>query len=75
MIAVVGQRAALIRVQQLNHAQWHAIDGDGRWCSGVVNWPGAVSAALCEALLTNRGVESVDLNGGRLVLVRPETGA
>lgn len=65
------QRAGMLTVAQLNHAQWHVIDSMGRWGSGVDNWTGAVSTALWMALLTDRGVESVSLNGDRLLLLHP----
>ncbi|NNG59776.1 hypothetical protein [Sphingomonas paucimobilis] len=75
MTATIHQRTRMLTVQQLNHAQWHVVDSVGHWGSGVTNWPEAVSTALWTALLTDRGVESVSLEGDRLLLLRPGFGA
>lgn len=69
------EQAAMLFVQQLNQTQWHVIDSVGHWGSGVANWTDAVSNALWTARLTDRGVESVNLDGDRLLLLRPECGA
>jgi hypothetical protein len=65
------QQTGMLTVTQLNQTQWHVVDSVGRWGSGVENWTGAVSTALWTALLTDRGVESVGLDGGRLLLLHP----
>lgn len=66
-----AQQDGMLTVTQLNQSQWHVVDSVGRWGSGVDNWTGAVSTALWAALLTDRGVESVGLDGTRLLLLHP----
>lgn len=75
MTAVVEQRAGMLIVEQLNHAQWHVVDVEGRWTFSVTGWAGAVSTALWAALLTDLGVASVGLDGDRLLLLHPGCGA
>lgn len=75
MSGVVGQRAAMVIVEQLSHAQWHAVDAGTNWCSGVTNWVAAVDAALWAAMLTSSGVESIGLDGDRLLLLHSPVSA
>jgi hypothetical protein len=71
MIAAVNQHAGMLTVEQLTRGQWHVIDMAGPYNSGVPDWVTALDKALWTALLTNRGVESVDLRGERLLLLHP----
>ncbi len=71
MSASVNQRTGMLIVQQLNHAQWHVVDSAGDWHSGVTNWVDATSNALLTTLVIDRGVESVSLDGDRLLLLHP----
>lgn len=66
-----GEHGGMIKVTQLNHSQWHAVDEERRWFSGAVSWPAAVAEALWAATLTDQGIESISADGDRLVLLRP----
>ena len=68
----VSQRTGMLVVQQLSHAQWHAFDPETTWTTGAVGWVEAVDRALWAGMLTGSGIESVDLNYNRIVLLHPE---
>ncbi len=62
--------AAFVVVEQLNQAQWHAIDPWGG-ASGVDDYVGAVADALWMAAGFGLGVETIALNGDRMTLQWP----
>jgi hypothetical protein len=59
--------SAPILVIQLNHAQWHVLI-PGRFASGVGNYVAAVADGLEWGRLDGRRVESVGMDGTRLLL-------
>jgi hypothetical protein len=60
-------RRATIVVEQLNHTQWHAI-APGRGAGGVGNYVVALSDGLTWGVLDGRRVETVALDGTRLLM-------
>jgi len=65
--------SSFVVVEQLNHAQWYASCPVGTWrASGVQNYAGAVADALWMAVGSGLGVQTIGLDGSRLILQHPE---
>jgi hypothetical protein len=57
-----------ILVEQLSHSQWHIVHGP--FTSGVSDYVSSVADALGWAAIYRRPVETVALNGTRLLMSR-----
>lgn len=62
-------------IEQLNSSQWHAVSEDPRGHIGVGNYVHVLAMALVKSALHGGGIETVDLTGYRLTMVRDTAGA
>jgi hypothetical protein len=61
-----------IVVEQLNHCQWHVVSPRPGHLGGAVSWVDAVADALVSGWAYELPVESLDLDGNRLILAHAE---